>query len=357
LPTAWSTGGLSFVRSLRSADWSGQLKELEELGVLMNGARTMSGKDPLVELLEGLPKLEALGVRGEGRDGLPPGTDDETGASQQPSLDLPRLKKLTIRGVDSGLLLEALITCPLPSLTSLEITPYYTSENDLTYPLLQAHGEHLRHLTYAAPTEFPRPLHLPLPIDTLSLCPNLDSLQILLSTNHTPPSPSFFHTLPIDPETPVEPHPLRSLTLSRPPSNIASYDAIIRTLLNTSRFPHLQSVNLTQFTWIAASSASPSNNNPIQNRIQSSSSSPPHSYAAMSSGVVGSARQWALMLGRRGVALMDGKGRTCPGIVRGEDGKWGEAGLPGLGVKGMSKEVRRRRRSVLSWEDESDGGG
>lgn len=311
------SGGM-FLRCLKAADLSVRLKTLEGVGVLMNGVVDGEGLDPLVSVLQSLPNLEKLGVVGGGGMDMPP-SEDFLDNNPQPVLDLPRLAHLSLKGIRSSLLLQTLLLSPLPSLRTLKITSYNTTDQDLTTPFLSTHGEKLVSLTYLPLPDFPQP-SIPFPQDTLLLCPNLRSIQFHTFPPHLAPDISFFSPS----------HPLTDLTLPRPatPSALETTLALVRSFANQAVLPSLRTIQFTKFNWV---------NHPLG--------------AACQAGTNGVIRDWAVLLGKRGVGVLDSKGRVASGMkdVR---GKWMLGASTGVGVRG------ERRSSVRSLEDEeSDGGG
>lgn len=311
-----------FLRALKAADCSAELRVLEGLGMLQNGVIDLEGKDPVVALLQGLPRLESLGLIGGGQMDLPP-PNITPDAYPQPALDLPHLHTLSLRGVQTGLLLHTLIASDLPALKHLGMSSYHTTQSDLTTPFLATHGPSLLSLAYLALPDFPRPI-LPLPLETLLLCPSLVSLDLHIPASHPPPGPLFF-----DNPTAIAHSSLTHLSLPRP-AKPALYDPLITSL---RAIDSLREVVIQGFTYVPAGSP-----------------------AALGAGLNGVVRDWAVALGRRGVVLRDSRGRSCPGLVQGSTGLWLVEDV--RGGRGAVKATGARPARRSSWdEEESEGGG
>ncbi|CED82796.1 hypothetical protein [Phaffia rhodozyma] len=336
-----------FLRALKESELSSNLKRLKGLGMLMNGVIDGRGVDPLVSLLEGLPALEELSVVGGGGVDMPP-SDEFIENNPQPMLYLKNLQHLSLIGIRSSLLLQALIDSDLPELTSLHLTSYHSTEWDLTTPLLQKHGWKLKSLTFIHLPDFPQPA-LPFPENTLLICPSLESLQFETFPHNTPPSLSFFDPIPppVPAETSVRPAPppppskLRHVILPRPPNSkpaTEGYKRLMSDLSHPSVLPSLSSLTFTKFNWVHSPNGG--------------------SGGASSAGTNGIIREWAIMLGKRGVVVLDGKNKPCPDLAE-VGGKWLLAELVKRRTVSALVGRERRRRSVRSWDDseQSEDGG
>jgi len=367
-PESYMLGATTLLRLLDKADFQpASLRELENLPVFANGLVTHEGLDPVVELLLAMPNLERLGVVGGGTLDFADGGAGAQAAGLNPDdqplpVNLPRLASLSLRGIPAGLLLQTLLASDLPALRKLEISSYHTHPGELTTALLQAHGSKLATLAFLPLPDFPA-LHFALPESTLDLCPSVGSLTFQsLPNNVAPPAGTFFASRRPGSLT------IRHLTLPRPPrTSSTTYADLLDFLLEGGSvatpgsrpvvaLPSLETVAISPgFLWVPAI--------PQPGAAMSVSS------AAANAGLNGLIRQYAVRLGRRGVRVLDARGRACPGLTTVDPHRPGEGwrdgrltpitrneGAGGALGAAAGRAWRERRRS-LEPDDESDGGG
>jgi hypothetical protein len=341
-------GATTLLRLLNKADFPlASLTEVENVPVFVNGLVTSDGLDPVVELVQELPNLQRLGVVGGGAIDFEDVGDGSASLAEIVLVDAPHLSSLSLRGIPSGLLLRTLLFSSLTSLRHLDIATYNTHRGDQTTAFLDKHGSKLRSLDFLHLPDFPT-LSLPLPADTLQACSNLVNI-----TFHSLPNPLPF--------TPAEffGHPalhLQHITLPRPPrASSSTYKDLILYLCSTSNLPSLRTVSISPgFSWLPTPFVGQSRS------VPSPLASPTISAAATQAGLNGIIRQYALYLGRRGVVVLDSRGRGCPGLTL-VGGQWVEAKQVGHGWKGSPNNLgaggwRERRRSTEE-DEESEGGG
>lgn len=371
-PESYMLGATTLLRLLDKADFEpASLRELENVPVFANGLVTHEGLDPVVELLLAMPNLERLGVVGGGTLDFADGGAGALAAALEPddqpvSAHLPRLASLSLRGIPAGLLLQTLLASELPSLRHLEISSYQTHPGELTTALLRTHGTKLTSLAFLPLPDFPA-LNLALPEATLDLCPAVNSLTLhSLPNNVAPPASTFFAS-----RRPGS-LALRHLTLPRPPRTSSStYAELLDFLLQGDTLPtpggrqmvalpSLETVAISPgFLWVPATPQA-SGNGPLSALSSLVTAASSVSSAAANAGLNGLIRQYAVRLGRRGVRVLDARGRACPGLTTVDsrrpsgaglrDGRWTPTGCAG------GRGWRERRRG-LDPDDESDGGG
>lgn len=361
-PESYMLGATTLLRLLDRADFQpASLRELENVPVFANGLVTHEGLDPVVELLIAMPNLERLGVVGGGTLDFADGGAGAPAAGhnldeQAVAVNLPSLASLSLRGIPAGLLLQTLIASPLPALRRLEISSYHTHPGELTTALLEEHGPKLNSLAFLPLPDFPA-LHFALPETTLDFCSALSSLTLhSLPNNVAPPAGTFFASR----------HPaslaLRHLTLPRPPRTSSStYADLLDFLLEGDSLatpggrpvialPSLETVAISPgFLWVPATpqpGGGVGSSNVLSPAAMAATSV---SSAAANAGLNGLIRQYAVRLGRRGVRVLDARGRACPGLTTVDPNRLGEGTAAG-------RAWRERRRS-LEPDDESDGGG
>ncbi|KZT30949.1 hypothetical protein NEOLEDRAFT_1126633 [Neolentinus lepideus HHB14362 ss-1] len=265
--------------SLASGDASEHLMVLKGVkGIVSPGSALAACRDPLVRVLRACRNMRELEIVGPGFDL----SDPDLWEAGEPlpdaiftPLDLPHLKALTILSTHSSPLLFALLHSPLPSLTSLTITPYH----DISYPaslvseLIQVHGKNLRSLSLYTPKSWPTILHTS-PSNLLQTAPNLKHLSL------ENPVPSLLPPSIIAGGS----HPLQIVSVPRPSAQfLNSLESILSTL------PSLVAVRARDVHWLRKG---------ISSRAQEA-------------GVQGLMREWKRRLARRGIKILDADWKEC----------------------------------------------
>jgi hypothetical protein len=187
------------------------LTGLKGLGTCGGWSLQQSGNqvDSLLVLLSMCTSLEELSIFGPGL------LDDSVELpSVSPSsllpLSFPRLHALAISGIPHSPLFVQLLQTPLPSLTSLAMTPYhppYTPSSPTSH-FLSKHGTNLKSLVFLSLPDWPVP-DVEAPPSVLHTSPSLEHLHFSL------PLPSILLTPPSS-------HPLRTISIPRPTPEILS---------------------------------------------------------------------------------------------------------------------------------------
>lgn len=229
-----------------------------------------------VSLLNGLPHLRSLDLRGAGfldHTTLLDHLQDAEEPNPTP-LEFPSLHTLTIISVPTCSFIRSLLITPLPSLTTLTLTPF----NDLLLPLshfmelLEVHGRTLKKLSLITPRAMGESAYqCPHLSQILHLCPELRWLEL----------ESPFSPLPSTSAQPLLNHPLRLLTFPRPTSSFLT--GMLEPLLTTHVLSQLGVVRLRDAKWLAKA----------------------YGKAAGETGVQGEMRTWKRRLGRWRVRLVD----------------------------------------------------
>lgn len=301
-----------------------------------------SGPDPVTQLLT-CTNLQKLEVVGGGVEDMDEPQSPEVATKDIPGTiphTLPQLRSLSLIAVTPhspvfGVLLES----SLPNLTKLVITSYHSEEIDeqvaaaqalglpvpdggpglvggfpgpqqaapptdafplttVTSLFLQRHGHSLRYLTLLSAPDWP-PIPFVPPKDLLITCPNLVHLT-LSNEKHG----GSFGAPSLKLDFPERPHPLTTITLSRPNETLLnSLDGMLRTNVTkpasptngratirspiantrqTSFLPHLSLVKFTSVRWLKLASR-----------------------GALNTGTSGGMRQWKGVLRRYGVRVLD----------------------------------------------------
>ena len=245
--------GLSYVPPLSS---SSSIAEEEE------------EEDPFVLLLRRCPHIEHLIIIGQGLDPTEFLEFNFTGlAFTSVSLNLPKLRLLSLLSMHSSPLMQALLNSPLPALEKLEITPY----DDIPYPaslsthFIATHGHSLLSLLLFTPKSWPTRLR-PSPDTLLAYCPSLHHL----SCEAPLPNLTLSHSH----------HRLRMLSIPRPTTEFW------RVLVDNhvlAMLPNLVVLRIRDVRWMRKGVSS----------------------LAQEAGVQGLMKEWKRRLERRGIQLLD----------------------------------------------------
>ncbi|KAG8886930.1 hypothetical protein FRB98_000758 [Tulasnella sp. 332] len=339
------------LKTLRDA--SSRLQVLKGLGV---SSGDVERDQEIVNLLHVSSALEVLELVGGGF-GDP---DDETTPAGvlttnlpptrvgDHTIFLPHLHSLSVIAIPDSLVAAALYSATLPSLRTLNLTSYHSTPVDdqvlaaqalgiattptggpgliggfpgpqsslssetssSTAMFLETHGKHLASLTVRAPPDWP-PLPFTPPTDILRSCPRLRDLAFVDGKSGYGSAAAGFEAerlLRFD--MPEQPHPLQSITISRPE------DALLSSLESALR-PHKAPAS-TGSRRIPSSSSSPIANTRstsllpelmtvsfVSARWMKSS----YSSGALNAGTSGGMRRWRACLRRFGVRVLDMDGR------------------------------------------------
>jgi hypothetical protein len=190
---------------------------------------------------------------------------ETTESSDFKPLHLPYLHTLAMLAMPSSRLLVTLMNSPLPSLTTLTITPY----EDIPFPtslvsqFIAAHGELLESLLLFTPRAWPTTLHTS-PPTLLQTSPKLRHLSLEM------PLPRLV--------IPSTPHPLQILSIPRPNSE---FWKILERLL--PQLPSLKAVRARDVRWLRSGMTT----------------------RAQEAGVQGELREWRRRLASRGIRVVD----------------------------------------------------
>ncbi|TFK56792.1 hypothetical protein OE88DRAFT_1670268 [Heliocybe sulcata] len=265
--------------SLADSDARAHLMVLRGMkGAISPGSALAACRDPLVRVLRASRNMRELEVVGPGFDF----SDPDLWEAGEPlpdttfvPLDLPHLKTLTVLSTQSSPLLYALLHSPLPSLTSLTVTPYH----DISYPtslvseFIQTHGQNLTSLSLYTPKSWPTILHTS-PSTLLETSPNLRHLSL--------ENPIPFLAFPS--AVSGRAHPLKIISVPRPSAQFLSpLESILPSL------PSLVAVRARDVHWLRKG---------ISSRAQEA-------------GVQGLMRDWKRRFSRRGIKILDADWKEC----------------------------------------------
>ena len=378
LPEGCGTLPRSVLEALQESPCIAKVRVLH--GLEVTHRINAQGIDPLVQLLAGMKELQSLKICGLGAQDE--GLDARMLSRPQPTLALPKLRKLHISAVRNGLLLAALKDSELPALVKLQTNTYHLLANDLTHPFMVAHGKKLSSLIIHAAIDWP-PVRIPAHPDILAICPNLREVFYLDST--CPPPPDTFGMS--DWSSSLGPHPLRELTIARWSTNAnlreitpeglvdRLFQSIFRAVVTDvvspiHEFPRRNSASATAPT-MSALSLSPSASADFSGRLTNTILPdlevirfhdftwlrPDLGPAALGAGVNGLLRRFSSRMAGarragRPIRVVDMHGNECPPIfVPGSRGGIGARGGqdPRFGLR--AQQERRR----ASFDDELDG--
>jgi hypothetical protein len=378
LPEGCGTLPRSVLEALQESPCVPQLRVLH--GLEVTHRINAQGIDPLVQLLAGMKELQSLKICGLGAQDE--GLDARMLSKPQPTLSLPRLRKLHISAIRNGLLLAALKDSELPALVELQTNTYHLLANDLTHPFMVTHGPKLTSLTIHTAIDWP-PVRIPAHPDILSICPNLLSVAYLDRT--CPPPPETFGS--DDLSSLMGSHPLKELTIAKWSTNAnlreitpeglvdRLFQSIFRAVVTDASLhsgsdvarrtsfssppvmsslslsatpldrmtntilPDLEVIRFQDFTWLR----------------------PDLGPAALGAGVNGLLRKFSSRMasarrpgsGRPTIQVLDMHGNECPPILMGNKGSLGLGMRGGQDSRWGMKSQQERRRA--SFEDDLDG--
>lgn len=217
LPEGFGTLPRSVLEALQDSPCVRSLRVVH--GLEVTHRINAQGLDPLVQLLAKMRELKDLKIYGLGAqdEGIDPAMINPLVSTD---LRLDKLETLRISSLKNGLLMHALIKAKIPALREFHLNTYYGLANDLTHPLMKAHGHQLIALSIYPSIDWP-PVRVTPCSGILSLCPNLKTLKYLDRSCLPPPE-----TFAADEEdhVPVHAHPLKHLTLTKWSTNANSRD-------------------------------------------------------------------------------------------------------------------------------------
>ncbi|KAH8099307.1 hypothetical protein BXZ70DRAFT_291853 [Cristinia sonorae] len=255
--------------SMANRDGVGNLRSLSGVKIVHPSPFPPRTEGSLLDVLRASVQLEELQIVGSGIEAveLAAATSDTDFQSCTMSLDLPRLRRLSLISMHSSAVMLALFNSSLPSLLHLTVTPY----DDISIPtslvpkFIETHGPKLASLHLYANKSWPTML-FPSPTTLLSTCPRLRHLSL----ENPLPALTICSIYPR--------YPLRILSIPRPNSEFLR---VLETLL--PKLPDLRIIRTRDSRWLRSG---------ITGR-------------AREAGVQGEMREWRRRLSRRGIQLVD----------------------------------------------------